>query len=509
MEAFGMNGEQKNGSGAIAALRWLRAEYLPRLRACWAQQNDGLLPRGGVIADGAGADGWPGCQFNERFLQIIWNERHLAPALTTVSGQALQVISPGVWNVSGGPDFRDASLVIAGRLLHGDVEIHRRSSDWQRHGHQQDPAYDRVILHAVWQNDAAPPRAELETLVLSEFLSPAWEKLLWQMEDACYPYARQVRAGACALRWALTDDEQLRTILNAAGLARLESKGLHLLRSAAELGADQAIYVGFFDCLGYKNNREAFRALAEAAPLERLRALPSDEDREALLFGMAGLLPDPTKDEVLPEWRAAVAELWQRWWRCGHSRLELNWHRGSTRPYNSPQRRLAAGLSWLRRVDYRPAQWLQQLAASSSTARTLRQALQAPLTSAQSWRGYRDFGHAIKPAADLLGPPRLLDIAANLFLPYLNAQLALTAGADSAAAQCVRDAYMLLPPSQENRLLKEAIQRFLTPPSRSRELIRTVCHQQGLMDIYKNFCLALDNNCDSCPFRGAAAGDLP
>jgi len=65
-----------------------------------------------------------------------------------------------------------------------------------------------------------------------------------------------------------------------------------------------------------------------------------------------------------------------------------------------------------------------------------------------------------------------LDIAANVFLPYLNAQLALTAGADSAAAQRVRDAYVLLPPSQENRLLKEAIQRFLTPPSRSRELIQ-------------------------------------
>src|SRR5690606_4162642 len=104
----------------------------------------------------------------------------------------------------------------------------------------------------------------------------------------------------------------------------------------------------------YKNHRAAFRALAEAAPLERLLALPGDDDREALLFGMAGLLPDPTRDEVLPEWRDAVAELWQRWWRCGHARLDLDWHSGSARPYNSPQRRLAAGLSWLRQVDYRP-----------------------------------------------------------------------------------------------------------------------------------------------------------
>jgi len=156
MEAVGMNGDRKDDGVAVAAGRWLRAEYLPRLRACRALGSGGVFPGGGgvpsgggVIAEGGAVDGWPGCQFNERFLQIIWNERHLAPALTTVSGQALQVISPGVWNVSGGPDFRGASLVIAGRLLHGDVEIHRRSSDWQRHGHQQDPAYNGVILHAV------------------------------------------------------------------------------------------------------------------------------------------------------------------------------------------------------------------------------------------------------------------------------------------------------------------------------------------------------------------------
>lgn len=491
-----MNGEAQRE--ATAAQRWLRQEYRPRLRACRVLQDTA------VIADGLDCEGWSGCQFNERFLQIIWNERHLSPSLQTVSGQSLQIVSPGVWNVSGGPDFRAASLVIGGHVRHGDVEVHRRSSDWQRHGHQQDPAYDKVILHAVWRDDGAPPRADMETLVLSEFLGAAWEKLLWQMEDACYPYARQVQAGACALRWALTDDEQLRTILDAAGLARLENKGLQLLRNAAELGADQALYVSFFDCLGYMKHREAFRALAEAAPLERLQSLPSDADREALLFGMAGLLPDPTQDGVLPEWRDQVADLWQRWWHCGHGRLELDWHRGSARPYNSPHRRLAAGLAWLQRVNYRPASWLQQLAHGCGDARALRKAMQAPLQAAQSWRGYRDFGHAIKPAADLLGMPRLLDIAANVFLPYLNAHLALTTGAESAAAQRVRSAYMLLPPSQENRLLKEAVQRFLSPPSRSRELIRSICHQQGLMDIYKNFCLALDDHCDSCPFRGAA-----
>lgn len=481
--------------GAVAAGRWLREEYLPRLRVCRERQGAAAM-----MLEGSGA--WQGCQFNERFLQIIWNERHLAPALTTVNGLSLQVISPGVWNVSGGPDFRGASVLLDGRLRHGDVEVHRRSSDWLRHGHQHDQGYAQVMLHVVWQDDSPPPLVGLETLLLSEFLSAAWEKLLWQMEDACYPYARQVQAGACALRWALTEDEQVRTILAAAGLARLESKGLQLARAAAEMGADQALYVAFFDGLGYKNHRAAFRALAAAAPLDRLAALPAVEDREALLYGLAGLLPDPTQDEVLSEWREAVAELWQRWWCLGATRLDVDWHSGSARPYNSPHRRLAAGLAWLRLVDCRPAQWLQRQAEGSSDARSLCKALLTMLAAGgQSWRGYRDFGHAIKPAADILGSARLLDMAANVFLPYLSAHLSLTAGEDSVVVQRVRDAYMTLPPSQENRLLKEAIQRFMTPPSRSREFIISLCHQQGLLDIYKNFCLALDNDCDSCPFR--------
>ena len=70
------------------------------------------------------------CSFSERFLQVIWNERHLRENLTLVNGERLSVLSPGIWNVAGGPDFHDASLLVDGHLVTGDVEIHRRSSDW-------------------------------------------------------------------------------------------------------------------------------------------------------------------------------------------------------------------------------------------------------------------------------------------------------------------------------------------------------------------------------------------
>ena len=458
---------------------------------------------------------WPHGQFSERFLQILWNERHLAPDLHCQDGQSLKIMSPGVWNVGRGPDFSQAALLFDNRLTAGDVEIHRRTSDWNRHGHQQDEAYASVILHVVWEDDAPPPRPDLATLVLNGHLHPAWQQLLWEMEDACYPYCRQVPTGACALRWALSDDARLREILTAAGLARFTAKGARLARLAAEHGSDQALYETVFEGLGYKNNRAPFRRLAESVDLDTLRRLRDDDDREAMLFGAAGLLPDPTCQPVLPAWSETVRNFWDRWWAHGATRLELSWDQAMTRPYNSPCRRLAAGVAWLRQTNFAPAAWLRQCSRTAASAKTLRRALCLDLPDDSPWRACRDFGHPIHPPAALLGKSRCLDLAANVFLPYLSAWLELehplaAAVGAKAEAERARQAFLLLPPAQGNRLLTEAAHRFLTPPSRARELLKTCSRQQGLMDIYQNFCLALDHNCDLCPFvstRKTAASD--
>ena len=81
--------------------------------------------------------------------------------------------SKAVGAPDAGPDFRDAVIAFpTGKLSTGDVEIHVRASDWYRHGHHNDPEYDRVILHAVYRDDLDLPvvRANgrpVETLELS------------------------------------------------------------------------------------------------------------------------------------------------------------------------------------------------------------------------------------------------------------------------------------------------------------------------------------------------------
>ena len=49
---------------------------------------------------------------------------------------------------SAGPDFVHASLRVDGeQVLEGDIELDIHVADWDRHGHSQNPAFDRVILH--------------------------------------------------------------------------------------------------------------------------------------------------------------------------------------------------------------------------------------------------------------------------------------------------------------------------------------------------------------------------
>ncbi len=77
----------------------------------------------------------------------------LRPLLTT-QGQTLEIIDPGLHNRNAGPDFLNARIKIGDTLWVGSVELHTRSSDWQRHRHHLDPAYNNVILHVAEQIDA-------------------------------------------------------------------------------------------------------------------------------------------------------------------------------------------------------------------------------------------------------------------------------------------------------------------------------------------------------------------
>ena len=99
--------------------------------------------------------------------------------------------------------------------------------------------------------------------------------------------------------------------------------------------------------LGFSENREPFASLARAAPIRKLLEIPDPIDRTAVLYGTAGLLPDPTRSRVSERALPLVRQLWDCWWRRREDWVPYFlptgiWRLGGTRPNNSPYRRLAA-----------------------------------------------------------------------------------------------------------------------------------------------------------------------
>jgi hypothetical protein len=111
----------------------------------------------------------------EDFLHFLWKHQKFSPStLVSSQGEPITVIRPGIHNQNDGPDFLQAEIRIGELHWAGSVELHLKSSDWYRHQHQLDKAYDAVVLHVVWEDDLEVCLANgslLPTLVLSNYVS--------------------------------------------------------------------------------------------------------------------------------------------------------------------------------------------------------------------------------------------------------------------------------------------------------------------------------------------------
>ena len=90
----------------------------------------------------------------ETILHHVWQYKLFSlQDLKTTQGQAVEVIDVGKLNTDAGPDFFNAKIRIDGTVWAGNIEIHRLSSDWKKHKHDSNKAYDNVILHVVDKAD--------------------------------------------------------------------------------------------------------------------------------------------------------------------------------------------------------------------------------------------------------------------------------------------------------------------------------------------------------------------
>lgn len=275
----------------------------------------------------------------ERLMQFVWEHRlGLRADMRTCDGRRLRVIDQGRLNSDSGPDFFNASVQIDDQMWAGNVELHVRASDWLRHGHQNDRAYDSVILHVVLVDDTQIRRPD--------------GSVIPQVTIRCTPEAATrcnalvgaaVRQLPCASTVSRLHSIYITDWITALAMERLYRKSDAVLAYVRDNGGhwEGAAYVTLARALGFGLNSEPFEVLAKNVPLGILYKHRDELTAvEAILFGQAGLIPEPSagEDPYLTALRREYRFLRDKF---RLQPLPLQWKMSKTRPQNFPHRRLA------------------------------------------------------------------------------------------------------------------------------------------------------------------------
>lgn len=273
----------------------------------------------------------------EQLLHYTWKHR-LFPLqqLTTEDGQSVEVISPGRHNTDAGPDFLDAKVKIGGILWVGNVEIHLRTSDWFRHHHDSDPAYDNIILHVAAEVDQ-PLTYPNGTLVPQLRLS-----IPSSVQDNYDRLLRSDLTPRCAAVLSSIPSIVKNSWLSSLHIERLEMRTNQIMARLEQLehNWEDTLFVTIARNFGFGKNGDAFEAWAHSIPMA---AVGKHRDNmfqiEAIFFGQAGLLEDKEGDDYYLRLRREYLYLRQKF-----SLTPINpvlWKFLRMRPQNFPHVRIA------------------------------------------------------------------------------------------------------------------------------------------------------------------------
>lgn len=222
---------------------------------------------------------------NERLLQFIWQFQYFNQhQLFTDEGEPLQILSAGNFNRNQGPDFLNGSVRIGTTTWVGNIELHVKASDWDRHRHTSDPNYRNVILHVVWENDQSIEQAS--TLSLQERVPGVLlERYQQLMQGTLNQPCRSFLPVLSQLGWLAWKERLL-----AERMQRKAARVLQMLEQSKQHW-EEVLWWMLAANFGVKVNSEAFEAMARTIPVTVLAKHKNQVNQlEALLLGQANLL---------------------------------------------------------------------------------------------------------------------------------------------------------------------------------------------------------------------------
>lgn len=332
--------------------------------------------------------------------------------LQTTTGEPVEVIDAGLPNTNAGPDFFNAKLKIGGTLWVGNIEVHTLASDWMRHGHDKDAAYDNVILHVAETVDCEVFRAN--GVPVPQLQLPCPDPVRQRYDELShaeiYPPCYSILSSLPKLT--------VHSWLSALQVERFEQKARVIATRLERCNNhwEDVFFITLARNFGFGLNGDAFEAWASCLPF---RAIDKHRDDlfqvEAFFFGQAGLL-----DEELPDADGYYLKL-QKEFRYLQHKFELSvpmtatqWRFLRLRPGNFPHVRLAQ----LANLYYKERSLFSRI-MEADTLEAVRKLL--TVTTSPYWEEHFNFRKVSSSREKQVGKNAQNLIIINTVIPFLYA----------------------------------------------------------------------------------------
>ncbi|MCO5260247.1 MAG: DUF2851 family protein [Crocinitomicaceae bacterium] len=267
---------------------------------------------------------------NETYLHFIWKFKRLPfHQLLTTEGKTIQILKNGTHNFSeSGPDFYNARMIYDNMEWAGQIEMHLKSSDWYKHHHHLDDAYNNVMLHVVYEHDKEVflNNVQLPTIELKPYID---EKHYENWEQ----FARSVKDIACEDSISTIDSVYVASMLHRTAIERMNRRVKQLTYMYSGTDNPTLLYQLIAKAFGTKVNVVPFECLTNQLPISLLKKWNKNKQKQVVLQTSGLFMDEQNNLEIAP----------------------LNpsmWKRKGLRPPAFPEKRLVLFASFIARCDF-------------------------------------------------------------------------------------------------------------------------------------------------------------
>lgn len=233
----------------------------------------------------------------EKLLQYIWNYKIFGNTnFEDTEGNCLEILNFGTWNHNSGPDFLDAKIKINDLIFCGPIEIHVKASDWKLHNHRNDPFFENIILHVVYEEDTILEELYTKntpTLVLKNYVSAEIVTKYTDLHHDQFFIPCETLLKPSHIPFQFSEELVLKKLDGKAQQIEID-----LERCKNNLEEVFFHYLAY--SFGLKVNATQFKNWAENIPFNILQKIRhSSHQLEALFLGKAGLLAEPVDEQSL------------------------------------------------------------------------------------------------------------------------------------------------------------------------------------------------------------------